>query len=95
MCGLLKCSRRGRIWNVVMGVVILGMLSGCGATRGYAGSNPQQTKERDSVIVAVCDEPSTLDPVQGWGHGNTPLIQSTLIRYTSDMYFEKDLAVDY
>ena len=46
-------------------------------------------------MVAISSEPATLDPVKGWGHGNMPLIQSTLIKYDSDMGFEKDLAVSY
>ena len=37
----------------------------------------------------------TLDPTQGWGHGNSPIVQSTLVRYTEDLEFENDLAVDY
>ena len=50
---------------------------------------------RDTVVVAIESEPSTLDPTQGWGHGSTPLVQSTLIRYNYDMSFVNDLATDY
>ncbi len=80
--------------RAVMCIAVTGMLSGC-ASRGRADGSRQEPQERDTVIVAITDEPATLDPVQGWGHGNTPLIQSTLIRYGSDMHFEEDLAVDY
>ncbi len=50
---------------------------------------------RDSVVIAIASEMSTLDPTKGWGHGNAPLIQSTLIKYTPDMTFENDLATEY
>ncbi|MCM1102419.1 MAG: ABC transporter substrate-binding protein [Clostridium sp.] len=50
---------------------------------------------RDSVVIAIGSEPETLDPTQGWGHGNSPIVQSTLVRYTADLTFENDLATDY
>ncbi|MCM1188655.1 MAG: ABC transporter substrate-binding protein [bacterium] len=49
----------------------------------------------DSVVIAIGSEPETLDPTQGWGHGNSPIVQSTLVRYTADLSFENDLATDY
>ena len=99
MCGRSKSSveqtcMSGIVLRAVMCIAVTGMLSGC-ASRGRADGSRQEPQERDTVIVAITDEPATLDPVQGWGHGNTPLIQSTLIRYGSDMDFEEDLAVDY
>jgi len=51
--------------------------------------------EKDSVIIAIGTEPETLDPTKGWGHGNAPIVQSTLVRYTSRLDFENDLATDY
>ena len=54
-----------------------------------------ETAAKDSVIIAIGTEPETLDPTQGWGHGNAPIVQSTLVRYTADMSFENDLATDY
>lgn len=53
------------------------------------------TAGRDSVIVAIGDEPETLDPTKGWGHGSAPIVQSTLVRYTAELSFENDLATDY
>ena len=50
---------------------------------------------KDGVIIAIGDEPETLDPTQGWGHGNAPIVQSTLVRYTADLSFENDLATGY
>jgi len=47
---------------------------------------------KDSVVIAISTEMDTLDPTLGWGHGNAPIIQSTLIRYKADMSFEGDLA---
>lgn len=51
---------------------------------------------KDTVVIAIDSEPeSGFDPTVGWGHGNTPLIQSTLVEYTQDMRIVNDLAVDY
>lgn len=83
----------GTIWGVVV-LTVMGVLSGCAASE-HPDGGLQQPQKRDGVVVAISSEPSTLDPVQGWGHGNTPLIQSTLIKYRSDMSFENDLAVAY
>lgn len=50
----------------------------------------------ESVVVAIESEPETgFDPIVGWGHGETPLIQSTLVEYTQDMSIVNDLALDY
>lgn len=50
---------------------------------------------KDSVVIAIGSEPETLDPTKGWGHGNAPIVQSTLVKYKSDLTFENDLAVGY
>lgn len=50
---------------------------------------------KDGVVIAIGSEPETLDPTKGWGHGNSPIVQSTLVKYTSELNFENDLAVDY
>lgn len=50
---------------------------------------------KDSVVIAIGSEPETLDPTKGWGHGNSPIVQSALVKYTSELNFENDLAVDY
>ena len=68
-------------------VMILTGLTGC--------SNKQTERDKDSVIIAIGSEPETLDPTQGWGHGNSPIVQSTLVRYTADLTFENDLAKEY
>jgi peptide/nickel transport system substrate-binding protein len=49
----------------------------------------------DSVIIAIGSEPETLDPTRGWGHGNSPIVQSTLVKYNADLTFENDLATGY
>lgn len=53
------------------------------------------TTSKDSVIIAIGSEPETLDPTKGWGHGNSPIVQSTLVKYTADLTFENDLATGY
>lgn len=50
---------------------------------------------RDDVVIAIGEEPETLDPTKGWGHGSSPIVQSTLVRYTADLELKPDLAVDY
>lgn len=52
-------------------------------------------RDTDSVTIAIGSEPETLDPTQGWGHGSAPIVQSTLVRYTSALDFEYDLATSY
>ncbi len=51
--------------------------------------------KKDSVVIAIGSEPETLDPTKGWGHGNSPIVQSTLVKYNADLNFENDLATDY
>ena len=70
------------------------LLSGCTAGQS-ATRDPSQIESRDSVVIAIGSEPETLDPTKGWGHGNSPIVQSTLVRYTADLTFENDLAIDY
>lgn len=52
-------------------------------------------KDKNSVVIAIGSEPDTLDPIQGWGHGNSPIVQSTLVKYKADLSFENDLATNY
>lgn len=59
------------------------------------GKEETKNPNKDSVVIAIATEMDTLDPTKGWGHGNAPLLQSTLIRYTADMSFEGDLATDW
>lgn len=65
------------------------------------GGDPQQAEDgssapsKDSVVIAIGSEPETLDPTQGWGHGNSPIVQSTLVKYTASLAFENDLATGY
>lgn len=67
-------------------LALLCLLSACSA---------QSEAKTDSVTIAIGSEPETLDPTQGWGHGNSPIVQSTLVKYTADLSFENDLATDY
>lgn len=78
-------------------LMMLSILAGCTNNPGNATEpdNGSVSTKKDSVIIAISSEPSTLDPTQGWGHGNTPLIQSTLLRYNYDMSFSYDLATGY
>lgn len=60
-----------------------------------AACKTEVAQSKDSVVIAIGSEPETLDPTRGWGHSNAPIVQSTLVRYTSDMNFENDLATEY
>lgn len=60
-----------------------------------ACTGPTAKHDKTSVIIAIGTEPETLDPTKGWGHGNYPIVQSTLVKYTSDLTFTNDLATDY
>ena len=64
-------------------------------TQSAAATTEAPAEVKDSVVVAISSEPETLDPTQGWGHGNAPIMQSTLVTYTADMTFENDLATEY
>lgn len=59
------------------------------------GGDEVQTADTNSVVIAIGEEPETLDPTQGWGHGTSPLIQSTLVRYNAELEVENDLAESY
>ena len=73
----------------IVTVLILNFLTGCNAQQ-------QETNQKnDEVIISISSEPDSLDPCQGWGHGTTPLVQSTLIEYEQDMSFSNDLATEY
>jgi len=76
-------------------VLTAGMLAGCGAPAAQQPAAASGGPEREEVIISISSEPTTLDPCQGWGHGATPLVQSTLVEYRQDMTFANDLAVDY
>lgn len=70
----------------------LSLLAGCAAR---TGGEPAGQTNRDEVVISISSEPTTLDPCQGWGHGATPLVQSTLVEYDYDMNFVNDLAEEY
>lgn len=80
-----------RLKNFLTGLLaltlILGLLAGC--------AEETTTQTKDSVVIAIGTEPETLDPTKGWGHGNAPIVQSTLVRYKADLTFENDLATGY
>ncbi len=82
---------RKRIIAILLAAVsAAALLAGCAKN-----DTTSDNKSKDSVVVAITTEPETLDPCQGWGHGNMPMIQSTLVKYGSDMSFKNDLATGY
>ena len=79
-----------KILRVTALALTLLLLTACGGPAA-----PAAPADRDSVVVSITTEPTTLDPCQGWGHGALPLIQSTLLAYDTDMNMVCDLATDY
>ena len=79
-----------RIFIALLNVLLLINLSSC------SSDNSNSTDiDKNNVVIAIGSEPETLDPTKGWGHGNSPIVQSTLVKYTADLTFENDLATDY
>ncbi|MCH5192446.1 MAG: ABC transporter substrate-binding protein [Oscillospiraceae bacterium] len=76
-----------KILSLLLAALLLLTVPSCGG-KSYP-------RDRDSIVIAIGSEPETLDPVKGWGHGNYPIVQSTLVRYTAGLDFENDLAIDY
>lgn len=76
-------------------VMALGVLAGCADSAGTGRNDGGAAAVQDSVVIAIGSEPETLDPTKGWGHGNSPVIQSTLVKYNADLSFENDLATAY
>ena len=77
--------------SMLLAVLMLSaVLTGCGPKEASVSEqNP------DQVIISISSEPETLDPCMGWGHGTTPLVQSSLVEYNQDMSFSNDLADQY
>lgn len=81
--------KKGRALVLVMVAAVV--MSSCRQEKKAEQGN----RPKDSVIVALNSEsePETgLNPVFGWGHGTTPLVQSTLVALTPEKTFKNDLA---
>ena len=93
-----------KIIALLMALVMVLSLVACGVKETPEAEEPKTEEKpteaapvelKDSVIIAIGSEPETLDPTKGWGHGNAPIIQSTLVKYKADLTFENDLATSY
>ena len=80
-----------RYLTCLLAAAICAGLTACGGASDHTAS----TSTRDSVVIAIGSEPETLDPTQGWGHGNSPIVQSVLVRYDAKLSIKNDLAIDY
>lgn len=99
--------KKKQLWAALLALTLTLCLSACGGTPapGEPARNAQKSQDapneakptstKDSVVIVIGTEPETLDPTKGWGHGNAPIVQSTLVKYTADLTFENDLAVNY
>lgn len=93
-----------KVWNklYITALLLIIILAGCSTESGkgtpYGGKNVEVSDRSttNQVVAAVSSEPDEgFDPTAGWGHGTTPLIQSTLVRYNQDRSLENDLAEYY
>ncbi len=93
-----------KIPALILSVAMLSALFACGGTPSGSSIEGSETSSvldagnsyrKDSVVIAIGSEPETLDPTKGWGHGSSPIVQSTLVKYTAGLTFENDLATDY
>jgi len=84
-------------WSILMKItkIFLALLLAVIMCLSLAACGDESADDKDSVVIAIGSEPETLDPTQGWGHGNSPIVQSTLVKYTADLTFENDLATSY
>lgn len=81
-----------KLASLLLAIVLLLSVTGCGNS---AVKDRTNTDKKDSIVIAIGSEPETLDPTMGWGHGNSPIVQSTLVKYNSNLEFENDLATSY
>ncbi|MGI5984800.1 MAG: ABC transporter substrate-binding protein [Oscillospiraceae bacterium] len=89
-------TRRTILVSLLVAAMLITVFTGCGENKPVATQGNENTDTaKDSAVIAISSEPSSLDPCKGWGHGTTPLVQSTLVEYKQDMSFEKDLATEY
>ncbi len=88
-----------KLISLLLALTMCLSLAACGGSSEPASQATDAALEaapaKDSVVIAIATEMDTLDPTKGWGHGNAPLLQSTLIKYTADMTFANDLATGY
>lgn len=85
-----------KILIILLSLILMISITACGnPSEATAQESMRVEAAKDSVVIAIGSEPETLDPTQGWGHGNSPIVQSTLVKYTADLTFENDLATDY
>ena len=85
-----------KILSVALAVLVISGVTACrNQSDGDKNDANITNTVKDSVIIAIGSEPETLDPTKGWGHGNSPIIQSTLVKYNAELNFENDLATGY
>lgn len=88
-------NTKKRILALLLIAATIFAMTACGKTPSATPNNSDTATSKDTVIISISSEPTTLDPTQGWGHGTTPLVQSTLVEYRQDMSFANDLATEY
>lgn len=93
----MKNPPRLKVALLAMALAAATVLVGCGSPSEETVTAPEAPAEtKTEAVVAIATEPEGgFDPTSGWGHGTTPLIQSTLVEYTQDMQIVNDLATDH
>ena len=76
-----------KILSVALAVLVISGVTACrNQSEGDKNDTNITNTVKDSVIIAIGSEPETLDPTtKGWGHGNSPIIQSTLVKYNAEL----------
>lgn len=99
----MKRNKKALLAGLGAALLLTSTLVGCG-NQPSGGSEVNSVAasttaaKKDSIVVALSagSEPASLDPCTGsWGHGTSPIIQSTLVRYDDDKNIAYDLATDY
>lgn len=88
----MKIRNKIVLYTIIMSLFIV-VITGCSSSQEAAATG--EVKDKNSIVVAISSEPSSLNPCEGESHGTTPLIQSTLVEYKQDMTFTNDLATEY
>ena len=70
-----------KVIAVLLALTMALSLAACGSNESPNTDGQAGQAGKDTVVIAIGDEPTTLDPTKGWGHGNAPIMQSTLVRY--------------
>ena len=56
-----------KIFAFMLAVILLLSLTACGGKNSAGQEISAAAEKKDTVVIAIGDEPETLDPTKGWG----------------------------